>query len=152
MEILDRKVRAGGCQCGRIRFEARALLDNPHVCHCRMCQRATGNFFAPLVGVPNDALTWRAGEPAVFESSEGIERGFCRDCGTPLFYRRRGGAHTSLNIPTFDAPADIPLLYEFGMESRAPQLDRLGHVEHYTTAEIVADTDRIAATSRQVRP
>lgn len=152
MDILDRKTRTGGCQCGAVRFEARALLDNPHVCHCRMCQRATGNFFAPLVGVPNDALAWQ-GLPAVFESSEGVERGFCRDCGTPLFYRHRGGAHTSIMMGTFDDPAGVPLFYEFGMESRLPQLDRLGAVETYTSDEII-DADsiaHIAETSRQHR-
>ena len=150
MEILDHETRRGGCQCGAVRYEARALLDNPHVCHCRMCQRATGNFFAPLVGVPNDALHW-TGEPAVFESSEGIERGFCRDCGTPLFYRRRDGAHTSIMIGTFDDPASVPLSYEFGMESRLPQIDRLGHVERYTSEDIIdpAGIAHIRETSRQ---
>ena len=152
MEILDRTPRAGGCQCGAIRYRAGAILDNPHLCHCRMCQRAMGNFFAALVGVPNAALAWQ-GDPAVFESSEGHQRGFCRDCGTPLFFRRIGGAHTSLTIASFDDPASIPLLYEFGTESRAPQLDQLGHLETYTTEELIPDAvARIARTNRQYQP
>lgn len=152
MDILDQKTRTGGCQCGAVRFEARAILDNPHVCHCRMCQRATGNFFAPLVGVPNDQITW-TGVPAVFESSEGVERGFCHDCGTPLFYRHRGGKHVSIMIGSFDDPASVPLFYEFGMESRQPQLDQLGEVEHYTSDDLIGAEalDRILETSRQFR-
>ena len=38
----------GGCQCGAVRY---ALLEEPtgaHICHCRMCQKAFGSFFAPL--------------------------------------------------------------------------------------------------------
>ena len=38
----------GGCQCGRVRYRA-AALGRMSLCHCRMCQRATGNAFAPLV-------------------------------------------------------------------------------------------------------
>ena len=104
MDLLDETPREGGCQCGAVRFAARGILDNPHVCHCRMCQRATGNFFAPLVGVPNDRLDWTGTAPAVFESSEGHDRGFCAACGTPLFYRRSDGRHTSLMIGCFDDP------------------------------------------------
>ena len=44
----------GGCQCGavRLRFEQ---PDNRMICHCRMCQKAFGSFFAPLTGVPLDS-------------------------------------------------------------------------------------------------
>ncbi len=153
MKILDETRRTGGCQCGALRFEAGAILDNPHVCHCRMCQRATGNFFAPFVGVPNHRLAWTRGEAAVFESSEGIERGFCRDCGTPLFYRPAGGGHTSVMIGAFDHPAEIPVFYELGTESRAPQLDALGHVKSYATEAKLADrVGHIARTNRQFQP
>ena len=60
---------------------------NPHVCHCRMCQKAFGGYFAPLAGVPLGDFAWIKGTPGVFQSSEAVERGFCRDCGTPLFFR-----------------------------------------------------------------
>ncbi|MCB1356063.1 MAG: GFA family protein [Maritimibacter sp.] len=153
MDLLDETPREGGCQCGAVRFAARGILDNPHVCHCRMCQRATGNFFAPLVGVPNDRLDWTGTAPAVFESSEGHDRGFCAACGTPLFYRRSDGRHTSLMIGCFDDPASIPLLYEFGMESRRAQLDVLGTVEAWTTEALMPEeAARIRATNRQFRP
>ena len=35
-----------------------------HVCYCRMCQKATGNLFAALVGVGHENLTWTRGRPA----------------------------------------------------------------------------------------
>lgn len=139
----------GGCQCGTVRFRATQLLDNPHVCHCRMCQKATGGFFAALVGVPKSALTWTSGAPAVFESSAGIERGFCRDCGTPLFYHNCAGGHVSLAIGAFDDPAAIPLVFEFGVESRLPQLDQLGHLPAWRTPDAEDWVKRVAATNRQ---
>ena len=41
---------SGGCQCGAVRYHVTAVLDTSHICHCRMCQKAAGNFFAALIG------------------------------------------------------------------------------------------------------
>ena len=38
-----------GCQCGAVRFRVEGTLDDASVCHCRMCQKAFGGFYAPLV-------------------------------------------------------------------------------------------------------
>ena len=32
----------GGCACGRIRYSVAIADDKAYLCHCRMCQRATG--------------------------------------------------------------------------------------------------------------
>jgi hypothetical protein len=57
------------------------------VCHCRMCQRATGNAFAPLLEVPSGRIGWAGTPPAEWASSDIATRGFCARCGTPLYYR-----------------------------------------------------------------
>ena len=115
----------GGCQCGEIRYIAHSLIDNPHVCHCRMCQKAVGNFFAALVGVPLKDFAWTRGTPSIFKSSEFVERGFCADCGTPLFFKHAKNRHVSISIGSFDHPDNIPLEFQLGMESRLPQIDQL---------------------------
>ena len=69
---------SGGCQCGAVRYRAARTPTEPHLCHCRMCQKAAGNFFIALIGVPRDALTWTRGAPATFQSSDKAARGFCR--------------------------------------------------------------------------
>lgn len=77
---------SGGCQCGAVRYAVSAGPGKSVVCHCRMCQRATGNAFAPLLEVPNDRIVW-TGTPAEWASSDVATRGFCATCGTPLYYR-----------------------------------------------------------------
>lgn len=42
---------SGGCQCGAVRYRAAKAPSEPHLCHCRMCQKAAGNYFMPLGGV-----------------------------------------------------------------------------------------------------
>jgi hypothetical protein len=41
----------GGCQCGAIRYELKQPPRRASICHCRMCQRATGSYVAPLANV-----------------------------------------------------------------------------------------------------
>ena len=143
----------GGCQCGAIRFKAESLLDNPHVCHCRMCQKAVGNLFAALVGVPLDDFEWTRGTPSVFRSSELVERGFCSNCGTPLFFRHDHNKHISMSIGSFDQPGQILLNFQLGMEGRLPQIDQLVDLKDYGTTE-EADPDGTPAikTSNRQHP
>ena len=97
----------GGCQCGAVRYRITAPFENPHICHCRMCQKAFGNYFAALVGTKKTALHWTRGEPAFFRSSEIVPRGFCRDCGTPLFMLEDGHGVIEIAIGSLDDPNAI---------------------------------------------
>jgi hypothetical protein len=115
----------GGCQCGAVRYRATAMLDNAHLCHCRMCQKAMGNVFAALVAAPDDALSFTRGKPSVFMSSEHVERGFCEKCGTPLFYRDVTNDRTNLTIGSLDDPSAFPPREEMGTESRVGWLPPL---------------------------
>ena len=61
MERIETIV-TGGCQCGAVRYRADAVLDSSHICHCRMCQKAVGNFFAALIGIsPRTLQNWEQG-------------------------------------------------------------------------------------------
>jgi hypothetical protein len=90
---------SGGCQCGAVRFRV-ARLGRASICHCRMCQKAFGSFFGPLV--TGHGVEWTRGEPQRFQSSNLVRRGFCGACGTPLTYEYDGG--TELAIGAFDDP------------------------------------------------
>ena len=110
----------GGCQCGAVRYALYAEPTNAHVCHCRMCQKAFGSFFAPLAGVPLGDFAWVKGAPGIFKSSEVVERGFCRDCGTPLFFRYVDKDRISVSLGSLDDPARVPPARQYGAESRLP--------------------------------
>ena len=90
----------GGCQCGAVRFRAERL-GRASICHCRMCQKAYGSFFGPLVTA--FGVSWTRGTPAWFPSSNKVRRGFCDRCGTPLAYDF-GASAIELSIGAFDDP------------------------------------------------
>jgi hypothetical protein len=112
-------VATGGCQCGAVRYVLYVAPQRSHVCHCRMCQRATGGLFAALAGAPPADFAWTKGEPAVFASSNLAKRGYCRDCGTPLsFSYNLPDAYFYVTIGSLDDPGAAPIERQFGIESR----------------------------------
>ena len=142
---------SGGCQCGAVRFHASELRDNPHVCYCRMCQKAMGSLYAPLVGVSADNLTWTRGAPSTFRSSEHVDRGFCKDCGTPLFYRNLEGSGYGMTIGSFDEPHAIPILFQMGLEGKHPDLPLIPTAKAMGTTVEVDGAEPVAAIARSNR-
>ena len=97
----------GGCQCGAVRYRALTRPESPHLCFCRMCQKAAGNYFVALGSVANEDFQLTRGTPAWFASSDLVQRGFCAQCGTPLFYQGIGGGHISILLGSLDDPETV---------------------------------------------
>ena len=108
----------GGCQCGAIRFAVDELdLGRASICHCRMCQKAFGAFFGPLVSAPG--VRWTRGAPKHFQSSNRAKRGFCSNCGTPLTFEPDVGP-VEVAIGAFDHPAAIRPVIQHDLAARLP--------------------------------
>jgi hypothetical protein len=123
MSLDNRPVYTGGCQCGAVRFRVEGALGDASICHCRMCQKAFGSFYAPLVSVRGAKLDWTRGEPKYFASSSHVDRGFCANCGTPLTFTAPDGV--GLAIGAFDDPAGIVPLVQWGTEAKLPYVDSI---------------------------
>jgi hypothetical protein len=114
---------SGGCQCGAVRYRLDAEPTGANVCHCRMCQKASGSPFMAFAGVPNDRLIWTRGEAKIFVSSAFAERGFCAECGTPLTYRMVDTSRTSVTLGSLDDPSAVAPEVQYGIESKCAWLD-----------------------------
>jgi hypothetical protein len=130
---MTQEVHSGGCQCGAIRFHVEGVLDDASVCHCRMCQKAFGSFYAPLVSVRNVKFSWTRGEPKKFQSSNAATRGFCVDCGTPLTYEAPDGL--AIAIGAFDHPEIIVPKIQWGTEAKLPYVDWIAGLSQRATLE-----------------
>ncbi len=127
---------SGGCQCGAVRFRVRGRLSDASICHCRMCQKAFGAYYAPLVSVRGTEFSWTRGEPKRFASSSLVSRGFCAECGTPLTYEAPDGI--AIAAGAFDTPERLPPLIQYGVERKLPFVDALGDLPARTTEDDVA--------------
>ena len=131
MTLDNRPLYSGGCQCGAVRFHVEGALGSASICHCRMCQKAFGNFYAPLVSVGEAKLIWTRDEPKLFQSSNHVKRGFCAECGTPLTYEAPDGV--ALSIGAFDAPEEIEPTVQWGVEVKLPYVDDLAKLPGFET-------------------
>jgi hypothetical protein len=113
---MTRKSKTGGCQCGRVRYTADVDDAEAYLCHCRMCQKATGGVAAAFVHVSAGALRWES-EPDWYASSPIAERPFCSHCGTPLGFRFKDGEGQDVTVGSFDDPSDFVPTAHAGAES-----------------------------------
>lgn len=110
------KERMGGCQCGRVRYAAKVASEEAYLCHCRMCQRASGGVAIAFVALKKDDVVWHT-EPAWYASSPIAERAFCSMCGTPLGFRYVADKDCDLTVGSFDNPAHFVPTRHFGVEA-----------------------------------
>ncbi|MEQ4575297.1 MAG: GFA family protein [Gammaproteobacteria bacterium] len=133
---------SGGCQCGAVRFHARGTLDHASICHCRMCQKAFGAYYAPLVSVRGAEFAWTRGEPKRFASSNLVKRGFCAECGTSLTYEAPDGM--AIAAGAFDQPERLPPTLQYGLEAKLPFVDTLHALPGTRTEQDVEATEFLA--------
>jgi hypothetical protein len=98
---------SGGCGCEAIRFEISGEPINAAVCHCNQCKKATG---APMFMAPafyDKDIRMIRGEPKWYRSSEKASRGFCSDCGSPLFFKFENSIALDVLIGSLDDPDQI---------------------------------------------
>ena len=121
----------GGCACGRIRYSARIEGDDAYLCHCRMCQRATGSISIAFKNVNAAELSWEH-EPDWYESSTIAARPFCSRCGTSLGFAYKDGTDKmDLTVASFDDPSRFRPVSHFGVESaHRARIDTNGLPEH----------------------
>lgn len=108
---------AGGCLCGRVRYEATPDHRDGYYCHCRMCQLAFGNTRAAYINLRKAEVRWLSA-PAYYASSKIARRGFCLHCGTPLSFEFLDSQRMDLSVGSLDDPAAVKPTAHFAVESR----------------------------------
>jgi hypothetical protein len=107
----------GGCACGRVRYSVEVDDHDAYLCHCRMCQRATGSVSIAFKSVKQKDVEWEH-EPDWYDSSPIAERPFCRECGTSFGFRfKQGSDNMDLTVASFDDPSPFAPKHHVGAES-----------------------------------
>ena len=100
-------IHAGSCLCGSVRFRTRGALREVVACHCSQCRKQTGHFLAATnVGLADlelegeEGITW-------YRASDFARRGFCKTCGSVLFWKADSEKTISILAGAFDAPSGL---------------------------------------------
>ena len=84
--VMNATSMSGRCLCGSIVFRSTGAPNWTLHCHCESCRRATSSPMTTWISVPRNAFAFTKGAPRYFNSSPGVRRGFCENCGSPLTY------------------------------------------------------------------
>lgn len=80
----------GSCLCGAVNWEILIPVGNVVLCHCSQCRRHQGSFGAPIINHISSTQVKNLSNLCWFRSSEEGERGYCKKCGSKMFWREVG--------------------------------------------------------------
>jgi hypothetical protein len=104
----EKPLRATGrCLCGAITLEIRGALRDVVVCHCGQCRRQHGAPPSYTAAAWADVTVNGGKDLKWFQSSQDARRGFCRHCGTSLFWEPMGSGRVSIAAGCLDKPTDL---------------------------------------------
>ncbi|WP_339409440.1 GFA family protein [Pseudomonas sp. EA_35y_Pfl2_R5] len=112
-------IHQGGCQCGALRYQFEAPLQNIAHCHCSICRRSSGGIVTTWITVPLASFRWLAGTPREYASSASCTRSFCPTCGAQLTLFTTLSPHSlDITIATLDQPELAPADRHIWVQSR----------------------------------
>ena len=127
----------GRCLCGAVRFSAGQVDHKVGACHCGMCRRWGGG---PFVGVDCGSDVTFVGEDniATFQSSEWAQRGFCKQCGSHLFYKLMANGQYIVPVGLFQGDDQFVFDHQVFIDEKPAFYSFANETENMTGAELFA--------------
>ncbi len=101
---------SGSCLCGTISYKVDGPLRSVTACHCSQCRKQTGSFYTATGMADSDITIEGADNLTWFEASPEAQRGFCKTCGSALFWKWKGSHSTSIMAGTLDGDTGLKLV------------------------------------------
>jgi len=101
----------GGCLCGKIQYAIDGSIGSIMHCHCSKCRKFHGNFgayssirFASLILLKQRSLKWYQ---SITDETPNVYRGFCKECGSSLFWHPRNQDRIAVAAGSLDDPINL---------------------------------------------
>ena len=130
-------MNSGSCLCKAVKVNTEQMKTHISACHCNACRKWGGaSLLAANCG--NKVIFEGEENIGVFNSSAWAERGFCKLCGTHLFYRLKGSGDYSIPVGLFDNDLNITLHEQFFIEEKPNYYSFAEKTIQMTGAELFA--------------
>lgn len=113
----------GGCLCGAVKYEIHGELLSVLNCHCSKCRRFNGHIGAytathkdNLIITCNDGLKWYH---STLDETPNVYRGFCKECGSSLFWDSRESHNISITAGSIDEPTNLKTAHHVWVSQKA---------------------------------
>ncbi len=135
--MADTTIGHGHCLCGKVEVTANTMSGGFDACHCRMCRKWTGG---PLLAVDCGTDVTFSGKEhiGVYDSSEWAERGFCKNCGTHLFYRLKGNNQYIVPMGLFEDGEHFVFKHQIFIDQKPAYYTFSNKTDNMTGAEVFA--------------
>ncbi len=125
----------GGCMCGAVRYEVRGPIRDVIACHCEQCRRASGHYIAATAAHPehltitkDDGLSW-------YEGTTHIRRGFCKLCGSTLFFDHGSEYPTGIAAGSLDDSDGVKIAAHIWIDEAGSYYEVPAGAPKFTSAE-----------------
>lgn len=125
-------MKQGGCLCGAVRYEITGSLRGVVNCHCEICRRLHGSFGPHTKARKSDIRITKDSGLTWYETSNIARRGFCKMCGSSLFWEPYEQQATGIIAGTLDTPTGLKTIGHiftaekgdyYGIDDGLPQFD-----------------------------
>ncbi len=135
-------MRQGSCLCGAVQYRVTAPIEHIGLCHCSMCRKHSGGLGLTAEIAPG-GIDWTGDDNIqTYRSSDWAERGFCKRCGSSLFWRMTAPGPAqgmiSLSAGTLDDLNGLPLTTEIYIDHKPDSYAVAGDTIKMTQAEVEA--------------
>lgn len=133
------KEMTGKCLCGKVTATLTPKEESFGACHCNRCRKWSGGILF-TVDCGTDFEFPRESERNIttFDSSDWAERGFCRFCGTNIFYRLKGTHHTFISLGFVENSNDFQFSHQIFVEEKPNQYSFNENTKTMTGEEVFA--------------
>ena len=114
----DRTRFTGRCLCGAVAYEVNGPMSDAHACHCGQCRRQSGHYVVAASARRSDFRLTEQRGLRWYRSSDFAQRGYCGECGTPLFWDDDGD-DMSINAGSLDQPTGLTLIKHIFVDEKA---------------------------------
>lgn len=126
----------GQCLCGAVRYSAEWVRDEVSACHCGQCRRWAGGPFMP---VATKGVRFEGEENlGRYRSSDWAERGFCKLCGSSLFYRRLDSDAYMMTAGSLDDQSGLSFTRQVFVDEKPDWYDFAQETKTSTAADFFA--------------
>ena len=127
----------GTCLCGSVLIQVNPKENRFDACHCNMCRKWSGGPALTIDG--GDEVKFKGEEYiSIYQSSAWAERGFCKKCGTHLFYRLKNSSYCNFPMGLFKETEKFQFNMQIFIDSKPECYEFANKTETMTEAEVVA--------------
>lgn len=135
--MTEAKKIKGSCLCKAVSVSFEVKRHAFDACHCGMCRKWGGG---PALSVDAAGDIQFTGEESIarYSSSEWAERGFCKQCGTHLFYHLKNASFYNFPLGLLENTEDFKFQTQIFIDRKPAGYSFAEKTELMTEAEVFA--------------